>query len=225
MKRPDRHWHRRAAGGALAALVFLASAGCGSGMYPVQGKIVYADGKPATELAGGTVLFENPEARVSAMGEISKGATFQLTSTKKNDGAPPGTYRVAIGAPDPDEGKVQDDTPKSKRRKSPVAEKYRNMETSGLRVTVERKKNEVTLTLDRPRRPPPRSGTAGFIRWLRTCRKPLGLRDVSAEGPGGRPAGRPGPAPGRPTQGPGCPRGPRAPLAPGAARLPARKPD
>src|SRR4029078_7599408 len=120
--------------GSFASFVLLTCLGCGSGMYPVEGKIVYADGKPATELAGGTVTFDNPEARVSALGQIDKDGAFRLTTTKPNDGAFPGNYRVAISEPpDPD---AQEDKPQKKRR-TVLLPKYRNPETSELKVVVE----------------------------------------------------------------------------------------
>lgn len=133
--------------GAVASFVLLTCLGCGSGMYPVEGKIVYADGKPATELAGGTVTFDNPEARVSALGQIDNDGAFRLTTTKPNDGALPGNYRVAISEP-PDPNWQQDDKPQKKRR-TVLLPKYRNPETSELKLVVEKTDNKVTLKIDR----------------------------------------------------------------------------
>ena len=55
-----------------ALLVVLSSAGCGGGrkLYPVEGMVVDEDGKPAVELAGGTVSFESVEDRSNASGQI-----------------------------------------------------------------------------------------------------------------------------------------------------------
>jgi len=133
--------------GLFASFVMLTCLGCSSGMYSVEGKIVYADGKPASELVGGTVMVDNPEARVSALGQIDKEGAFRLTTTNPNDGALPGTYRVAISERDPD-GPPEDDRPQKKRR-ALVLPKYRNPETSGLTMVVEKINNNVTLTIER----------------------------------------------------------------------------
>lgn len=124
----------------LLSLALLTSAGCGSGMYPVEGKVVYADGKPATELAGGTVLFNSTEMRVAASGEIDSTGSFRLTTQKPNDGARPGTYKVGLSPPDPEE---PDDKPGRKRKSIAVRLK------SPQEVTLKAERNQVTLTVER----------------------------------------------------------------------------
>ncbi|MBY0459628.1 MAG: hypothetical protein K2V38_20100, partial [Gemmataceae bacterium] len=62
---------RFARGAALLAAVGLAGlSGCGPSMGQVEGKVVWADGSPATELAGGQVIFESQAMRITARGEI-----------------------------------------------------------------------------------------------------------------------------------------------------------
>src|SRR5438067_1061279 len=72
---------------AVALLCLLGAAGCGSGLYPVRGKVTYPDGKPVTE---GMVVFESKseEARVTARGEIQSDGSFALSTHKPGDGAP-----------------------------------------------------------------------------------------------------------------------------------------
>jgi hypothetical protein len=87
---------------ALAGALAIGVVGCGgsAATYPVSGKVVWENGKPATELAGGTVLFEQiveqDQRAVSAAGEIQPDASFKLTTKKAGDGAPAGKYRVAV---------------------------------------------------------------------------------------------------------------------------------
>ena len=80
---------------AVALLCLLGAAGCGSGLYPVRGKVTYPDGKPVTE---GMVVFESKseEARVTARGEIQSDGSFALSTHKPGDGAPAGKYRVLV---------------------------------------------------------------------------------------------------------------------------------
>ncbi|MBA4064706.1 MAG: hypothetical protein C0501_13525 [Isosphaera sp.] len=133
------------------AALALVCAGCASGTYPVEGVVVYADGSPAVELAGGTVVFESAEARVSAAGEIDAAGGFRLTTAKPGDGAPPGRYQVLIAPPEAAEG-GGDDRPKVRAvAKRVVDARYQRFATSGLEAVVEAKTNRVTLTIDRPR--------------------------------------------------------------------------
>jgi hypothetical protein len=131
----------------LLVLVLLAlpgTAGCGSRTYPVEGRVVFRDGKEATELAGGFVTFEAEESQVSAQGEIQPDGTFRMGTFKPGDGAVPGRHKVLVmprPADNPD------------RPPPPVLHpRYQRLETSGLEVTVEPKKNQVTLTVERARR-------------------------------------------------------------------------
>src|SRR5262245_46771168 len=82
----------------LAALAFLPGPGCGSGAgaqaaptVPVKGKVTFK-GQPVTQ---GTVVFE-PDGGREAHGEIQPDGSFMLTTFNKDDGAVPGTHRVAV---------------------------------------------------------------------------------------------------------------------------------
>src|SRR5688572_27192887 len=85
----------------LATLVLLV-AGCStSGTYPVQGKVLWSDGTPATELSEFTVSFDSPEHKVGANGVVQADGGFTIGTYENDDGALPGTYRVALTPPEP----------------------------------------------------------------------------------------------------------------------------
>ena len=86
----------RGAGLAVVLLSLLLAGGCGPGMHPVEGKVVWQDGSPATELAGGNVIFDQPEKRISARGFIETDGTFRLSTNRPNDGAVAGEHKVSI---------------------------------------------------------------------------------------------------------------------------------
>ena len=82
----------------LAAFIALAN-GCGTsslqdGIYPVMGKVLLADGKPA---AFATIVFHpaKPDG-VKPHGSVGADGSFQLTTYAGNDGAPAGSYRVTV---------------------------------------------------------------------------------------------------------------------------------
>jgi hypothetical protein len=123
--------------------------GCGGGgPYPVEGQVVWEDGSPAKELAGSHVVFDLPEKHTSARGIVQADGTFRLTTTKPNDGALAGTYKVVVietrkplGGPDSDAiaPGVMD-------------VRFYDPATSGLEATVKAGTNKVTLTVGRARR-------------------------------------------------------------------------
>jgi hypothetical protein len=85
-------------GRAAAALALAAClAGCGgSGVYPVEGRVVWKDGTPAKELAGSQVVFDLAEKQTSARGTIQADGTFRLTTNKPDDGALAGEHQVLV---------------------------------------------------------------------------------------------------------------------------------
>jgi hypothetical protein len=119
--------------------------GCGSGTYPVHGKLVWKDGAPATELAGSNVTFESTDQKTSAVGSIQPDGSFQLTTTKTNDGAPAGDYKVLImlvGRP----LVPGDDT---RMAPGPIDSRYSEISTTNLTAKVTPGTNQITLTLER----------------------------------------------------------------------------
>lgn len=120
------------AGVALAAVGVSA---CGSAdgrkpTFPVTGRVVLADGKPAQHA---TVVLhpvgESGAGAVKPHGKVAPDGSFRLTTYEGDDGAPAGEYRVTVelwlASGRPDEGPSN--------RLSP---KYAKAETSGLTATV-----------------------------------------------------------------------------------------
>jgi len=120
-------------------------AGCAPSKFPVLGKVVWADGTPAKELAGGLVVFESTQAPFCARGEIKEDGSFRLTTDRPDDGVAPGLYRVLLNQPRPDD----DIRP---RPPLPMDTKFEAFATSGLTYTVQIGKNEPVLTVERARR-------------------------------------------------------------------------
>jgi hypothetical protein len=131
----------------LAVLLSVLFGGCGRGLYPVEGVVVWEDGSPATELAGSHVVFDLPEKRTSARGIVGADGSFHLTTNKPNDGALPGEYRVVIietrkPAGGPDSGDIAPGV---------IDTSYYDPATSGLRATVRAGANKIKLTVRRGR--------------------------------------------------------------------------
>ncbi len=126
----------------LAMIIPLTLSGCSSPKtYPVEGQVIWLDSKkPAVELAGYTVSFECPEARVSATGDVDKEGKFRLSTFTPSDGAVPGKHRVALTPPDP----YDVDKP---RPKALIHRDYHTFDTSKITVEVERKLNEITISV------------------------------------------------------------------------------
>jgi hypothetical protein len=81
-------------------VVLVVAAGCGPSrktVYPVQGQLLDADGKPAI---GARVIFhpvDNSDPNiVYPSGIVDDGGAFSLTTYNKGDGAPAGAYSVTI---------------------------------------------------------------------------------------------------------------------------------
>lgn len=134
----------------LGILLVLAGTGCSTDPnrpYPVRGVIVFEDGQPARELAGGSVTFspKESESRGSSVGTIEEDASFTLSCKKEGDGAVPGQHRVTITLPTPED--EEGDRPKAKRTR-PAA--IIDPESANQEVTVEPKSNSLTLKVRRP---------------------------------------------------------------------------
>ncbi len=140
-----RRWGGLMAGLMLTALL----GGCGSGLYPVEGKLVWKDGSPAKELEGSFVVFDLPEKQTSARGMIGPGGIFHLSTNKPDDGALAGEYTVMVvevgrkhlGGPDG-----------SALAPGAMDARFSDPRTSGLTATVKPGTNQITLTVDHPRR-------------------------------------------------------------------------
>ena len=130
------------------AVAVLVAAGCADGNkpYPVKGTVLWENGRPAKELAGGTVLFQSDELKKSADGEIQADGTYRLSSKAMNDGALPGKYRVSVAPPmqsEPGERR-----PQGRFQGNEIVDRrYQNLQTSTSEVTVERKSNDIPITV------------------------------------------------------------------------------
>ena len=131
----------------VLVLAVLATAGCSSDPnkpYPVRGVIVFEDGQPARELAGGWVTFAPiPEdGRMISSGSIAEDATFVLSCKKEGDGAVAGKHRMVIEPPER-EGDAGD-APRRRPLKAII-----DLQTAVQEVTVEPKSNQITLQVKR----------------------------------------------------------------------------
>ena len=140
----------------IAALSFV---GCGgekgalSGLYPCEGTVTY-NGSPAT--AGVSITFYpdggDSEARAASANTDANGK-FKVTTLKPNDGMFPGTYKVAIAKYEeygpPRQAKDSDGNVVGEEydTKNVFPEKYASPDTSGLTVTIEKKKNTPEFNL------------------------------------------------------------------------------
>lgn len=137
-----RRWHDGAA--VLLLTVFLT--GCGGGLCPVEGQVVWKDGTPARELAGSQVIFDLPEKQTSARGTVQADGSFRLTTNKPDDGALAGEYKVLLievgrkplGGPDSTE-----------LAPGLIDARYAGPSTTDLRATVASGGGKVTLTVER----------------------------------------------------------------------------
>jgi hypothetical protein len=124
----------------LAAALALAGCAGAKRLYPVEGVVVFDDGKPAATLAKGTVSLESVADKSNAAGEIRADGTFRIRNPLGKEGVPAGTYRVVVLPP---EG--------ADRTRPPVDRRYGRYETSGIEITVKEEPNKVTVTVQRPK--------------------------------------------------------------------------
>jgi hypothetical protein len=89
---------RLIAAGGLVLTLFIAA--CSDGrkpVFPVQGRILDADGNPA---AGAKVIFhplnDNEPDAARPIGIVDEAGAYSLTTYEKGDGAPPGDYAVTV---------------------------------------------------------------------------------------------------------------------------------
>lgn len=116
----------------ILGLAFVLS-GCNwDGFYPVGGRVVDMAGQPIPALAGSQLEFEAVDGSSSSVGEILADGSFQLTTLRRHDGAPPGQYKVLIAR------KYLDPETAAPRA---ILPKYEDYATSELTATVEKKSN------------------------------------------------------------------------------------
>ena len=141
------------------SFITLSFTGCGgekgalSGLYPCEGTVTY-NGSPVA--VGASITFYpdsgNPEARAASANTDSSGK-FKTTTLKPNDGMFPGTYKVAIakyeeyGPPRQEKDSDGNVIGEEYDMKNVFPEKYANPATSGLTITIEKKKNTPEFNL------------------------------------------------------------------------------
>ena len=118
------------------------SCGCGTGKYPVRGRVTLDDGTP---LSRGLVVFESLDGTQGARGMIQPDGRYELSSARPGDGVRPGRYRVLVSALD------MSDVP-DEQKSLPFDVKYTRFQTSGLEVEVKAGRNDVPIELSRPAR-------------------------------------------------------------------------
>jgi hypothetical protein len=128
----------------IAFAIIATISGCGgSGTHPVEGKVVFTDGTP---VPGGLVIFEligEGPAKVCARGDIQADGTFRLSTFRKNDGALPGRHRVSLAQPLPTGGEEA-------LSRRVFHARFESFDTSKLEFTIEPRKNEIKIEVDRP---------------------------------------------------------------------------
>lgn len=138
-----RHWVGFRAR-VLAPLCLLFATGCGSGRYPVSGRVAFDDGTPVTEgsVIGEATVDGKP---VAVQGNIGKDGGFEWGADRPGDGAFPGKYKVIVVP------RALSDAELAEGKRPAVEGKYANYETSGLTFEVKPEKNEFNITLPRPK--------------------------------------------------------------------------
>jgi hypothetical protein len=132
----------------LATLFLLTLAsGCGSGRYPVTGRVTYEDGTP---VEAGTVIGEATVdgKLVGVQGNIERDGVFSWGADKPDEGALPGNYRVLVMPVALGDGEMAEG-------KQPAVDgKFTKYETSGITFEVKAGKNELNITVTRPKPKP-----------------------------------------------------------------------
>lgn len=131
--------------GSLILIVSVAS-GCGGQptAYLVHGTVIFPDGQPLTR---GTVEFEaiGREKPITASGEIASDGTFQLGTFQPKDGAIAGEHRVAVIS----DYEIGTGVERPGELPPPqLHSKFRSFKTSGLKVTIEPRMNNILIEVD-----------------------------------------------------------------------------
>lgn len=121
-----------------AIAVAAGAAGCGEdrpevgvATFPVQGKVVLADGKPLT--SGVVVFVSGVEKTPPVSGAVNADGSFTIMTDGVAAGAPAGEYKVRLEV-DPDAAATG--TSSKRRGGMPFPAKYNKESTSGLTATV-----------------------------------------------------------------------------------------
>lgn len=112
---------------------------------PAAGVVNYK-GKP---VANASVVFQAIDGKVASWGTTDAAGTFTLSTYGKQDGAPPGKYKVTVavsGAKEVEPGVLADEPPGG--FKSPIPGKYADATTTDIvQEVTESGKNQFTIEL------------------------------------------------------------------------------
>lgn len=137
----------------LTLLLVVVAIGCGGQppgpaklkTVPVAGVVTY-QGKPVAEAS---ISLQHVEGKATALGKSDATGRFTLSTYEKQDGAPPGKYKVMVAVSTVKEispGVLAPEPPGG--FKSPIPIKYANPDTSGLVIEIKAEgKNDLTLDL------------------------------------------------------------------------------
>jgi hypothetical protein len=125
------------------AVLVAGLAGCGGGRTAsVEGKLVWADGTPAKELAGGVVMFQTADGATKMHGVIGPDGAFELA-----DAVPEGTYQVYVSETLP--VLRETDTEGAVLGPPKMDPRFGDPKTSGLTATIQSGGEPVVLKVDR----------------------------------------------------------------------------
>ncbi|MCI0461898.1 MAG: carboxypeptidase-like regulatory domain-containing protein [Gemmataceae bacterium] len=127
----------------LMVPVAAAVLGCGD-KYPVKGKVQFRDGTPLT---AGVVIFTDEQGASSGYGSVGPDGSFEITYDKPRDGLPKGTYRVTVMPPSP--WGLTEEQKKTAPPRWGIALKYLSPDTSEILVTIDGKRTDLVLELER----------------------------------------------------------------------------
>jgi len=136
---------------ALMCLLVSGFAGCGENIG-LRGKVTFSDTKEP--LPCGEIHFTTESFLARAA--IQPDGTYTVGTEKQGDGLPPGTYQIVIvnavkGGEEPTEPATMDSRgmPASTPAKQLIDPKYKNKETSGLTLTVDKSTKVFDFAVDR----------------------------------------------------------------------------
>lgn len=114
------------------------ASGCGGdGLAQVSGVVTLPDGSTKE---GVFVSFSDPDKQRGASGVTDAAGKYQLTTNTPGDGAPPGTYRIAVTQPGPADSS-QLEGPRL------FPKRYESAQSSGLSFEVKPGKNSFDIQL------------------------------------------------------------------------------
>lgn len=125
---------------AAAVVLFSAFAGCGKSDWGYLNGTVLLNGQP---VGPGTISFEPVDRdRAGAIAQFGEDGKFQMVSSGRKEGAPTGEYRVSIRGGQNLGEETAGPPPPSK-----IPARYRNSQTSDLKVTIEPGRKTVDFNL------------------------------------------------------------------------------